>query len=164
MDHKTPLEEATELILTAYGSLDAPNFGKAKKNALNLVYTPLLDKLKAHFELNEITDHNQDVALVFDVDTKAGIPAIRFGLSLIGPFAHIEPVTEKLDSKKAIALRKILADFGVDVLEESFLETPIRMRMNYTDSEDVCLYNALFSDIRPPWLQVKDPRKAGSGP
>jgi hypothetical protein len=159
MNHKISLEEATELIRIAYGSLDEPNFSQAKSNRLTYIYMPLLIELKKKFDLIEITDDNQDVSLVFDVDTKAGIPDLRFELSLVGLFAYLEPLTESLDSEKANALRNTLTDFGVIVLEESFLEIPINMPMNYTDKEDVCLYNALFSDIRPPWLQVKDPRK-----
>ena len=49
MGPKISIQEVLELIRTAYGSLEEPNFGKAKKNRMSSIYIPLLVEVGKHF-------------------------------------------------------------------------------------------------------------------
>lgn len=54
-----------DLIERKYMSFEEPNFSFVRKTISSQPYAPLLSKLKELFEVEEITDPNDDVAFIY---------------------------------------------------------------------------------------------------
>jgi hypothetical protein len=152
-DTTEKLVEIRRRIIERYGSTEAPDFGAVKRLARQMPYRSLISELESKFVLEDITDPNSDVSLVYDVDVSGTIPLFRLSLSLVGPYAYIEYFRDPLNSPALESVYKLLEGFRIEVLDQKVLDSRLSMKMNYTDPEDVCYFNALFSDIRPPWRQ-----------
>jgi hypothetical protein len=155
----------TDTLLKAielkYGSLEQPDFTFVNKTVLDNPYFSLLNELKIVFEVEEITDINDDVSFQYVLSTSGkqwviqvsmiGLYAIVLKILDDGDLEFVRPDSSTIEEQKIISL---LLENQFSILKQEILEYPCSLKLFNTESENVCIYQALFSDTDIlPWKQ-----------
>jgi len=156
----TDAKALIELVRVRYGSLEAPNFQWTRDAFDANPHEPIVDALRARFEVRDLTDPNDDVCVNLAIDGP-GSAEWQVYVSLVGPFVAVtrgDPAGARVVSgpdggdSADQALVDALSAAGLEVLSRAVLETPIDMPMFNAEPDDVCLFNALFTDAdMRPW-------------
>ncbi len=150
MAEPTLLSMIQNQIAERYGSLNSPAFFFVEEQLRKEPYAALIMELAGRFAVRDVTDPNEDVSFNYEV-LDGDQQVWRLELSMIGPYAFVVNATEKCDQEEREFLNRVLARFHITELDQSVLETPIALKLHYTEPEDVSLYHALFSDSLAPW-------------
>ena len=153
-------DDATMLaIMTSlracYGSLDGPNFRKVSETLRSGPYLPLVESLRSSgIEITDTTDLNNDVSVRLVLDRSG--KQVGLALSGVGPYAALicwdaakrySWVTqlENAPTPLAALVAQTVQHAGFQLLDRSLVCRTIRMNW-YDGSEEVTLYQALFTD------------------
>ncbi len=142
-------------LATCYGDLAEPNFRKVYVTMGSSLHRNLIEELRGKgIEITETTDENDDVSnhLVLD---HAG-DHVGLALSGVGPYAALihwdaterrswvtQP--ENAPTQLAALVAQIVQHAGFRLLDRQLVSRTIRMNW-YDGSEEVTLYQALFTD------------------
>ena len=155
------ISQIQEAIAKAYGDLSEPDFSFVQRTYEKRPYGDLLVALQADVAVEENTDLNDDVCVSLLL-SGSGRRWSLF-LSLIGRYAAFMRVDSRgvcdLLAQGVSDLSKIeekilekLAMCSVEPLGADMLNTPIQLRLQNADAQDVCLFQALFTDCEVlPW-------------
>ncbi len=156
------IDPLLKLIELKYVSLGRPDFTFVNKTIEANPYSLLLNKLKAMFEVEEITDINDDVSFnyVLSISGKQWVAK----LSMVGPYAIVLKVLDNGDSElvmpnsSVVEEKKIISfllENQLSILEQEILETSCPLKLFNTEPENVSIYQALFSDTDVlPWKSL----------
>ncbi len=148
-------------LITKHGSLESPDFHFRWDVLKERPYRELVDEAMTHFFIKESTDLNQDGSFVYLIKGERGTDWM-LQLSMVGPYAVllriqkdqtllIDQSSHELLQEEAIIAR-LTTKYGVSLLSARVLVEPIALKLDYTDSENVRIYQALFSDTDTlPW-------------
>ena len=148
-----------EVIERQYKSLEKPDYSFVSKAISSKPYSELVERLKALFEIEEITDSNDDVSFRYLLSQSGKQWVVE--LSMVGLYAAIlrlseaglsEPVTLDNAVSQEKEIYSLLSSYGFKVLDKLELEKPIKLNLCNTEPDNVCFYQALFSDTDIlPW-------------
>lgn len=144
-----------EALATCYGDLAEPNFRKVYVTMGSFLHRNLIEELRGKgIKITETTDENDDVSnhLVLDY---AG-DHVALALSGVGPYAALVHwdeaerrswVTQPENAPTPLAalVAQTVQRAGFQLLDRSLVSRTIRMNW-YDGSEEVTLYQALFTD------------------
>ncbi len=144
-----------------YKSLENPSFFFVQEALKTNAYNKFLDELRELLSFEETTDTNDDVSFCFllEVDNSKWM----LQLSMLGRFAillkegkitnSIKLVTEAEATSDTEALvLKLLTKHDIELVEKNLLEKHVDLKLQNTESENVCFFQALFSDVDVlPW-------------
>ncbi|MCA1676041.1 MAG: hypothetical protein LC799_28995 [Actinobacteria bacterium] len=154
-------EDIFEQLKSVYGSLEEPTYFKINEVMDQRPYARLVQELTNFFQVEEITDVNEDVS--FQYELILGDDRWMLELSAVGPYAVFSRYEAKgrrflitLESDDLEPPERQVADLlrrhGLRVMGRLDLDVPVRMNLFVTELEKVCLYHALFSDNDSlPW-------------
>jgi len=156
------VQEIIDQIQTTYGSLDEPNFSFRKQQGNTRPYDELVAAIIEELGLaaDEYTDLNDDSCFGYTLSGDDGSWILE--LSMVGPFAAFSRVHENgrqilaTDDRDLTAPERRIVDLltghKLRIMRREELEQPIDLRLFNTDSENVRIYQALFSDTDIlPW-------------
>ena len=141
-------------ILDKYGSLSDPRFHFVRATLEADPFRPLIDELRASFEVSEHTEPNVDVSFALVLRADGRVFPLR--LSMIGPYAVllrpppagswevIDPAAKTTESERRIL--DTVRRFGIEPLDQTTLSLPIGLNMGDTEPDRCRLYQALFVD------------------
>jgi len=149
----------SEVIKRTYTSLEQPDFSFVSKAISSKPYGSLIQKIGIFFEVEEITDSNDDVSFRYLLSksrkqwiielSMLGFYATVFRISDVGSIIVVTKNTSVQDEKKLVSL---LMEYRLKILEEQELEQPFPIKLSNTEVENTCIYQALFSDTDVlPW-------------
>ena len=148
-----------EVIEQKYKSLEQPDYSFVSKAVSSKPYEKLVQQFKELFEIEEITDTNDDVSFRYLVSKSENQWIVE--LSMVGLYAVVlrvpnaglsETVTLDSSIKDEQDICSLLVSHHFELLAKSELEKPLALNLCNTDPSDVRLYQALFSDTeRLPW-------------
>ncbi len=148
-----------EVIKEKYKSFQRPEFYFVAKAISIQPYRDTVKKLESFFEVNEITDPNDDVS--FRYILRSGNQEWVVELSMVGVFAIIFRIRDQgfvdiIDSdpteEDEIIISEILSEADLQFFSKEELEAPIDMRLFNTNHGNVRVYQVLFSDTDMlPW-------------
>ena len=153
------IDELCRIVKEKYGSLDEPNHEFVNKAMSSRPYKKLVSKISEKFDVEEITDLNEDVSFRYAVARQGWGWIVE--LSMIGPYSVVmrEMSSCAVELLSAPMLEPeneivfLLREHGLLMLERDVLEYPIAMKMLYAEPDRTCLYNALFADSDIlPWM------------
>lgn len=158
-NHSTSGDATMQAIMTAlgvcYGSLDEPNFRKVSEKLRNGPYRPLVETLRSSgIEITDTTDLNDDVAVHLVLDRSGD--QVGLALSGVGPYAALlhQDVAERYSwvtqpenapTPLAALVAQTVQRAGFQLLDRRLVSQTIKMSW-YDGSEEVTLYQALFTD------------------
>ena len=171
------IKEIENDILKAYGSLEDPSFRFENDTTRQKVYEPFMRDLAAavapylldvlgFYKICSFTDLNTDHGYVFTLGAR---DELWLQLSFVGSYAVlmrntpcmmevIDPSGDRIPIETLII--DLLAVHDIRLLDKKTLEIPIGLKLFDTDPGNVCLYQALFSDVDIlPWGPVPDAAK-----
>lgn len=145
------LKEMVPIIERKYGSLEQPNFSFVEKERSKNPYQKLEVLLKESFEVEDVTD---DVSFCYVIDKKWLLQ-----LSMVGSYAVVLGLAKRVHvvaldtvSEAEQKLLGLLVEHGFIVFHRESLELPVNLKLFNAAPENVCLYQALFSDTDVlPW-------------
>jgi hypothetical protein len=150
----------TEAIKHKYKSLEQPDFSFVNKAISLRPYEFLIQKIRNLFEVEELTDSNDDVSFRYLL-SKSKKQQWVVELSMLGRFATILRIPEvgpiRVVSKDTSVQEErdivsLLMENQFKILDQQVLEQPFPLRLFNTAPENVCIYQALFSDTDVlPW-------------
>ncbi|WP_369601099.1 hypothetical protein AAIA72_14985 [Hahella sp. SMD15-11] len=122
-------------------------------------YEFLIQKIRNIFEVEELTDPNDDVSFRYLLSkskkqwvlelSMLGRYATILRIPEVGPIRVVSKDTSVQEEKDILSL---LMENQFKVLEQQDLEQPFSLRLSNTEPEKVCVYQALFSDTDVlPW-------------
>jgi len=145
-------------ILAKYKSLENPDFSFVRKMDRSRPYNSMIKDISANFHVEDHTDINDDVCFSYNISNQCGEWGLE--LSMIGLYAVVllvdkhgacEPL-EKPNSEFEREIFSKLNKNSFQVLGQEILETPLKINLFNTDSNETCFYQALFSDVDIlPW-------------
>lgn len=152
-----------DIIQRKYKSFEEPEFGFVSKALSSQPYAPLVSRLRELFKVDETTEPNDDVSFgyVLSRDGK------QWGLELsmveryavvfrISSISGVEFVLSGSSVPEEHTLRELLLAHHFIILDQQTLEQPCPLKMHNTDPENMCIYQALFSDVDVlPWKAEK---------
>lgn len=152
-------KKLSQMILGAYKSLDKPDFSFVRKSVSSRPYEGLVKSIAQRFEVEEITDSNDDVSFRYFLS--------RFNrrwvmeLSMLGRYAAVFEVPEygiakvvspNSSDREEQEILSLLREGQFVVLDKKVLEAPFPLRLFNTEYQNSCIYQALFSDVDIlPW-------------
>lgn len=149
----------SEAIKRTYKSLEEPDFSFVKKAISSRPYETLAQRMLSLFDVEEITEPNDDVSFRYLIAKSNRRWVIE--LSMIGRYAvvlrlsdagAVEIVTPETSVEEERDIFSILASGEVVVVKKKDLERPFPLKLSNTEPENVCVYQALFSDTDVlPW-------------
>ena len=157
--------EIQAAIVQAYGDLSDPDFSFVQRTYEKRPYAGLEAALQADVAVEENTDLNDDVCVSLLLSDSGRRWSLL--LSLIDRYAVFMRVdsrgaSEVLGqeipnlSKTEGRILEVLSAYSVLPLGADILNTPVRLRLQNTDEEDVCFFQALFVDCEVlPWEDLK---------
>ena len=156
MDYKDLLQ----VIKSRYKSLEKPDYSFVSKSISSNPYNEMVGQLKAFFEIEEITDSNDDVSFRYLLSQSGKQWVVE--LSMVGLYAVIfrfsevdlpdDFVTPDKATPEEKEIYSLLSNYGFKFLSKSELEKPIALNLCNTEPDNVCFYQALFSDTDIlPW-------------
>lgn len=149
----------TELISYKYQSLDEPDYSFAKKAFSSRPYAALIQELDKLYAVEEITDSNDDVSFRYVISKSNNQWVIE--LSMLGRYAvvlqaHSDGYTEIVCPNTSVPVEKDIISWLLmnqfEILTKNELEQPVALALSNAEPENVCIYQALFSDTDVlPW-------------
>ena len=155
MPDDATFETITTALRACYGDLDEPDFHKVTEALTSGPYCPLIELLRSSgIEITDTTDLNDDVSVHLVLDRSGNWVGLL--LSGVGPYAallHQDAagryvwVTQPGSAPTPLAALVAQAVQGASfaLLDRSLVSRRIRMGW-YDGSEEVTLYQALFTD------------------
>lgn len=148
-----------ELIERQYKSLEEPDYSFVSEAISSKPYDELVKQIQIIFETEEVTDLNEDVCFRYLLSrsgrqwivelSMVGLYATILRLSEVGLSELVAPDSATTEEKKIYSL---LLNYGVKLLGKLELEKSIALKLYNTELDDVCFYQALFSDTDIlPW-------------
>ena len=153
-----------EISLT-YKSLSEPNFSFVDKAISSNPYRDIVTEIGKKFLIEDIADTNDDVSFRYKLSMKTKTWILE--ISMVGPYAVL--LKEKneyeykivdsdlcmLEESKIISLCR---QGNIVFLKRHDLEVPVDLKLFNADPENVCIYQALFSDVDVlPWAHQEEP-------
>lgn len=153
------LQDLSEVIENKYKSLEQPDYSFVSKAISSRPYDSLIRKLQDLFEVEEITDPNDDVSFRYLLSKLKSQWIIE--LSMVGLYASFfrvsdvgsaEVVTSDTTAQEEQKICSFLIENKFEILQQHELEQPFNLKLCNTEPENVCIYQALFSDTDIlPW-------------
>ena len=144
-----------QAALSQYRSLEQPNFWFQAEAVRKRPYEPLVHELRGWLEVEDMTDLNADVSFVYRLSASG--QQWNLMLSMVGPYAVLTQFTEEGETfvgKPTSALEgsitALLARHQLERPPKAALKKPVPLRLNYCEPEDVCMFQALFTDLE--WI------------
>ena len=150
--------QLSALILDKYKSLEEPDFSFVSKAMSSKPYDALIQEVQGLFEVEDITDSNDDVSFCYVLSNMENQWEIQ--LSMVGLYAVIFRKTEaKLSelvvsaiSEKEQEIISLLRKYQFELLQQPVLEQRLALSLFNAEPENTCIYQALFSDTDIlPW-------------
>jgi hypothetical protein len=151
-------DQLRERILVVYGSLATPRFDFRHRVHERHPYRALESALARTFEVRDDADLDADNGTILILTGQTTRWSLY--LSFLGPYATVTEIREDNTCRVVDApteaeseiLFGSLRDHGVVVLPQDLLERPIELQLNYTEPENVRIFQALFGDYDVlPW-------------
>ncbi len=153
------IQDLLEVIERKYKSLVRPDYSFANKAISSRPYDSMVKKLQNMFDVEEITDTNDDVSFCYMVSksnnqwvielSMLGLYATLFRVSQTGRTGLVTQNTSMPEEKEIISL---LLENQFKILNQDELEHPVALKLFNAEPENVCIYQALFSDTDIlPW-------------
>lgn len=162
------IQALSEIIATKYESLEQPDFSFVSIAIASRPYDPVISQLQESFKVEEITDPNDDVSFRYLLSESKSQWVVE--LSMIGLYATVLRVsdvgpTEVVAPNTSIQVEQdicsLLVENQFEILDSKELELPFAIKLFNTAPENVCIYQALFSDTDVlPWKATQE--KTGS--
>lgn len=156
---KQNLHVLLEVIKRNYKSLEQPDFSFVSKAIPSKPYDSLINKVSDFFDVEELTDSNDDVSFRYLVSKSNNQWVIE--LSMLGLYAtvlrlsktgHAELVTQNTSMPEEKDIISLLLGSQFEMLGQDDLEQFVALKLFNTELENACVYQALFSDIDVlPW-------------
>ena len=157
------LQVLTKLISHKYMSLDEPDYSFVNKAISSKPYAALIQELEKLYAVEEITDSNDDVSFRYAISksnnqwvielSMLGLYAVVLRVQSNGDIELVSPNTSEPGEKDVISW---LLMNQIEVLTQNELEQPVALALFNTEPENVCNYQALFSDTDVlPWRKQK---------
>jgi len=153
------IQMLSETIKRTYTSLEQPDFSFVSKAISSRPYESLIQQMRSLFEVEELTDSNDDVSFRYLLSRSKNQWVVE--LSMLGRYATvlrisevgpIRVVTQNISVQEEQKIFSLLMENQFKVLEQQELEQPFPIRLSNTEPENVCIYQALFSDTDVlPW-------------
>ena len=149
-----------DVIERQYKSLEKPDYSFVSKTISSKPYSELVEQLTALFEIEEITDSNDDVSFRYLLSQSEKQWVVELSMvdlyAVIFRFSEIDLPDDFVTLDNATSEEKeiysLLSNHGFKFLSKSELEKPIALNLCNTEPDNVCLYQALFSDTDIlPW-------------
>lgn len=148
-----------DVIKRNYKSLERPDFSFVSRAISSKAYDALIKNLRDLFDVEEITDSNDDVSFRYVVSKSNNQWIVE--LSMLGRYATVlrvlQPGQTELVSQNTSApedkdIISLLLENRLEILGKDKLEQPVDLKLFNTEPENTCIYQALFSDIDVlPW-------------
>jgi len=148
-----------EVIKRNYQSLERPDYSFVSKAISSKPNDLLIKKVQDLFDVEELTDTNDDVSFHYLVSKSNNQWIIE--LSMLGLYAtvlkilkdgHAELVASNTTIPEEKDILSLLLGSQYEVLEQDELEQSIALKLFNTEPENTCVYQALFSDTDVlPW-------------
>jgi len=148
-----------EVIGRKYKSLKQPDYSFANKAISSRPYDSIIKKLQNSFDVEEITDTNDDVSFCYMVSKSNNQWVIE--LSMLGLYAtvlrvleagHAELITPNTATPVEQGIMSLLLGNQFEIMGQRDLEQSIDLKLFNTEPENTCIYQALFSDTDVlPW-------------
>ncbi|MEL6723282.1 MAG: hypothetical protein AAFP10_08745 [Pseudomonadota bacterium] len=148
-----------EKIFCYYKSLDFPDFTFVKEMIKSKPYDSLIKKIGCLFDIEETTDVNDDVSFCYIIKKNESQWVIE--LSMLGLYAVVFRITDDGGAELLVSpinqqeekIAYLLNEYGFERLSENILKQPVNLRLNNTEPENTCFYQAFFSDTdQLPWV------------
>ena len=153
------IQTLSEVIKQAYTSLEQPNFSFVSKAISSRPYDSIIQQMRSLFEIEEITDSNDDVSFRYLLSKSKNQWVIE--LSMLGRYATvlrisgvgpIQVVTQNISVQEEQEIFSLLTENQFTVLGQQELEQSFPLKLPNTEPGNVCIYQALFSDTDVfPW-------------
>ncbi len=148
------LNEFLDVLERNYKSLEQPDFSFVSSAISSKPYDALIKNLRELFDVEEITDTNDDVSFRYLLSKSSEQWVVE--LSMLGRYAVILGqhglVTLSHSTQQEQRILSLLLENQFVVLEQQQLEQPVSITLSNTEPENVCIYQALFSDTDLlPW-------------
>lgn len=153
------IQTLSEVIGQAYTSLEQPDFSFVSKAISSRPYDSIIQQMRSLFEVEEITDSNDDVSFRYLLSKSKNQWVIE--LSMLGRYAtvlrisgarHIRVVTQNTSVQEEQKIFSLLTENQFKVLGQQDLEQSFPLKLPNTEPGNVCIYQALFSDTDVfPW-------------
>ena len=148
-------------LLAKHGSLEIPDFHFRWEAIETRPYRGFVDEALTHFYMKDSTDLNQDGCFVYLL-LKDSNPQWMVQLSMVGRYGVVFRIEgsrilllDESDTNRTVeetVILQLVRKHEIALLDEATLTEPVALKMDYTDQENVCIYQALFSDTdRLPW-------------
>lgn len=145
-----------ELVLSAYKSLDRPDFGFAEKAYASRPYDPIIKRLRDYAAVEELAAADDDVCFGFFLKGRDAL--WKLDLSTVAPLGLFTRLRGRmtpddlLHPQKAdliafeVKVMDLLQGGGIKLLSFDELSIPVPLTLYNTAKSNVRLYQALFSD------------------
>ena len=153
------MQTFAEVIERTYTSLEQPDFSFVSKSISSRPYDSVIQQMRNQFEIEEITDSNDDVSFRYLLSKSKNQWVIE--LSMLGRYAtvlrisDVEPirvVTQNTSAREEQEIFSLLMENQFKVLGQQELEQSFPLKLSNTEPENVCIYQSLFSDSDVlPW-------------
>ncbi len=158
------IQVLSEKIVQKYKSLEYPDYSFVNKAISSRPYDSLIQQIKSLFEVEEITDSNDDVSFRYLLSKSKNQWVIE--LSMLGLYAAvlrlsdvmpIKVVTQNASDHDEQKIFSLLLESQFEILEQQELEHPFSIKLSNTEPENACIYQALFTDTDVlPWKEQTD--------
>ena len=149
----------SETIKRTYISLEQPDFSFISKAISSRPYESLIQQIRSLFEVEELTDSNDDVSFRYLLSKQKNQWLVE--LSMLGRYATvlriseigpIRVITQNTCAQEEQKIFSLLMENQFKILEQQELEQPFPLSLSNAEPENVCIYQALFSDTDVlPW-------------
>lgn len=148
-----------DAIKQKYISLENPDYSFVNEITALKPYNSLIQELENSFEIEEVTDLNDDVSFRYVICKAKRQWVIE--LSMLGRYATIlrvsdlEPikvVTSNTTDHEEQSIFSFLVQNQFEILDRQELEQPVPLKLSNTEPGNVSVYQALFTDTDVfPW-------------
>lgn len=153
------LHNLPKVLERNYKSLEQPDFSFVSRAISSKPYDALINNLRELFDVEEITDLNDDVSFRYTVSKSNNRWVVE--LSMLGLYAtvlrvsqlgHTEIVSQNSFAPEDKDVISLLLENQFVILGKDELEQPVTLKLFNTEPENTCIYQALFSDTDMlPW-------------
>lgn len=153
------LHDLLDVLERNYKSLEQPDFSFVSRAISSKPYDALIKNVRELFDVEEITDSNDDVSFRYVVSKLNSQWVVE--LSMLGLYAtvlrvsqtaHSYFVTQDTSAPEDKDIISLLLDNQFEIPGKDVLEQPVALKLFNTEPENTCIYQALFSDTDTlPW-------------
>lgn len=148
-----------DVLKRNYKSLEQPDFSFVSRAVSSKPYEALIKDFRDLFDVEEITDPNDDVSFRYVVSKSNNQWVVE--LSMLGKYTavlrvfqpgHTELVSQNSSAPEDKDIISLLIENQFEILGKDELEQPVALKLFNTEPENTCIYQALFSDTDIlPW-------------